>query len=57
MGEETLRVFADAPQVGDVLLSDDDEKIFGLFKLLQNEITVQEKAVYGGRRQLCELLP
>lgn len=48
MGEETLRVFADAPQVGDVLLSDDDEKIFGLFKLLQNEITVRKKRFTEG---------
>lgn len=48
MGEETLRVFADAPQVGDVLLSDDDEKIFGLFKLLQNEITARKKRFTEG---------
>lgn len=48
MGEETLRVFADAPQVGDVLLSDDEEKIFGLFKLLQNEITARKKRFTEG---------
>lgn len=48
MGEETLRVFADAPQVGDVLLSGDEEKIFGLFKLLQQEIAARKKRFTEG---------
>lgn len=43
MGEETLCAFADAPQVGDVLLSTDSEKIQNLFKMLQNEITERKK--------------
>lgn len=48
MGEETLRVFADAPQVGDVLLSTDSEKVTGLFKLLQNEIASRKKLFTEG---------
>ena len=48
MGEETLRVFADAPQVGDVLLSTDSEKVTGLFKLLQNEIIARKKLFTEG---------
>lgn len=48
MGEETLRVFADAPQVGDVLLSTDSEKVVGLFKLLQSEIAARKKLFTKG---------
>lgn len=48
MGEETLSVFADAPQVGDVLLSTDGEKVLGLFKLLQSEITARKKLFTEG---------
>lgn len=38
LGEETLRVFEDAPQIGNVLLSSDGERILGLFKMLREEI-------------------
>lgn len=48
LGEETLRVFANAPQVGDVLLSTDGEKILGLFKMLQNEIAARKKRFTEG---------
>lgn len=48
LGEETLRVFAEAPQVGDVLLSTDGEKILGLFKMLQGEITTRKKRFTEG---------
>lgn len=48
MGEETLQVFADAPQVGDVLLSSDGEKIIGLFKMLQEEIVARKKRFAAG---------
>lgn len=48
LGEETLRVFADAPQVGDVLLSTDGEKIISLFKMLQDEIAARKKQFTEG---------
>ena len=48
MGEETLRIFADAPQVGDVLMSGDEERIFGLFKLLQNEVATRKRKFTEG---------
>lgn len=48
MGEETLRVFAGASQVGEVLLSSDKEKIIGLFKMLQEEITTRKKRFTEG---------
>ncbi len=38
LGEETLKSFEDAPQVGDVLLSADREKIQNLFKMLGEEL-------------------
>ena len=37
-GAETLRAFANAPQVGDVVLSSEEEKIGNLFKLLLAEL-------------------
>lgn len=43
LGEETLRAFAGAPQVGDVLLSSDEEKIRSLFKMLRSEIAARKK--------------
>lgn len=43
MGGETLRAFADAPQVGDVLVAEDVEKIYNLFKLLRAEIVKRKK--------------
>ncbi len=43
LGEETLRCFESAPQVGDVLLSSDQEKITNLFKMLDEEIIMRKK--------------
>lgn len=43
LGEETLRVFEKAPQVGDVLTSVDSEKIQNLFKMLESEISTRKK--------------
>ncbi|SDM84863.1 type VII secretion protein EssC [Bacillus sp. OK048] len=47
---ETLRAFAKAPHVGDVILSYESEKISNLFKLLQSEVEGRKKlfADYGG---------
>jgi len=49
-GSETLRAFAKAPHVGDVLLSHEIEKTNNLFKLLYREIERRKKlfADYGG---------
>lgn len=47
---ETLRAFAKAPHVGDVMLSYEDEKINNLFKMLLSEVESRKKrfADYGG---------
>ncbi|MCD1257391.1 type VII secretion protein EssC [Paenibacillus athensensis] len=47
---ETLRAFAKAPHVGDVLLAHEAEKVANLFKMLQKELVVRKKrfADYGG---------
>lgn len=37
-GTRTLKVFENMPHVGDVILSDDEEKIYNLFKVLRKEI-------------------
>lgn len=52
-GSETLRSFAKAPHVGDVLLAHESEKTQNLFKLLNNEIEKRKKlfADYGGDYQ------
>ncbi|GFN30948.1 type VII secretion protein EssC [Paenibacillus xylaniclasticus] len=49
-GSETLRAFAKAPHVGEVLLSHDMEKTNNLFKMLYREIERRKKlfADYGG---------
>lgn len=49
-GSGTLKFFDKAPQIGDVLLSSDNEKIINLFKFLQEEIDNRKKifAPYGG---------
>jgi DNA segregation ATPase FtsK/SpoIIIE, S-DNA-T family len=49
-GSETLRAFAKAPHVGDVLLSHETEKIQNLFKLLYQEVEQRKKQFsdYGG---------
>ena len=50
---ETLRAFASAPHVGDVVLSYEKEKISNLFKLLLAEVEKRKKlfADYGGDYQ------
>ena len=47
---ETLRSFAKAPHVGDVILSYETEKVSNLFKMIQAEIEKRKKlfADYGG---------
>lgn len=47
---ETLRAFAKAPQVGDVILSHEAEKVSNLFKMLQREVEQRKRlfADYGG---------
>lgn len=49
-GSETLQIFANAPQVGDVVLNGDDEKIRNLFKMLKQEIKDRKNKFlnYGG---------
>jgi S-DNA-T family DNA segregation ATPase FtsK/SpoIIIE len=42
-GSEMLKIFSNAPQVGDVLLINDNEKIDNLFKLLKSEIEKRKK--------------
>lgn len=43
LGEETLRSFEEAPQVGGVLYSNEGEKIVNLFKMLQEEVAYRKK--------------
>lgn len=49
-GSETLMSFNDAPQVGDVVLSSDDEKLGNLVKMLLSEMNKRKKkfASYNG---------
>lgn len=49
-GTEMLRIFAKAPQVGDVLFSNEAEKIANLMKMLKSEIVKRKQlfADYGG---------
>lgn len=53
LGEESLKAFEKAPQVGDVLLSGDTERITNLFKMLTGELAQRRKlfADYGGSLQ------
>jgi len=50
MGSETLKNFENAPQVGDIILSGDSEKVMNLFRMLRKEIEDRKKlfANYGG---------
>lgn len=50
---ESLRAFENAPQVGDVMVSGDDEKIENMFKLLSEEMADRRKkfADHGGDMQ------
>ena len=49
-GAETLKQYANAPQVGDVVLASDTEKIITLFRLLNNNLASRKKLFrdYGG---------
>ena len=49
-GAETLNIFARAPHVGDVILSDQNDKIINLFKMLNQMIDDRKKKFmqYGG---------
>ncbi len=49
-GSEALRVFQECPLVGDVLVSDDKDKIANLFKMLEQKVEQRKKlfASYGG---------
>ena len=49
-GAETLKMFESAPQVGDVILSNDTEKINNLFNFLKEEIDKRKKlfSEFGG---------
>ena len=49
-GAETLKIFQNAPHVGDVVLSDQTDKIVNLFKMLDNIIDERKKQFmeYGG---------
>ena len=42
-GAETLRVFKDAPQIGNVIFQNEEEKVANLFKLLSNELEERKK--------------
>lgn len=47
LGEETLRAFEDAPQVGGVLFAPDQEKTQNLFKMLEDELGERKKLFAG----------
>lgn len=50
LGAETLRVFKDAPQIGEVILATEEEKVANLFKVLTTELETRKKlfADYNG---------
>ncbi|WP_235988997.1 type VII secretion protein EssC [Aquibacillus kalidii] len=63
-GSETMTWFKQAPHIGDVMLSNDSEKIANLFKMLGSEIEKRKKLFsnYGGdfltyNRQAADSLP
>lgn len=47
---ETLRSFKNAPQVGDVVVSSEEEKVHNLFKMISDELKLRKKLFsdYGG---------
>lgn len=49
-GSESLRMFKDMPQVGDIVYASDDEKIIKLNKMIDEEISMRKKifAEYNG---------
>lgn len=53
-GNETLQMFAKAPQVGDVILSSDEEKVYRLIKLLKETLVEHKKILSeaGGTYEL-----
>lgn len=53
-GSETLRIFNGFPHVGDILVSEDSEKIMRLFKMLKQEIRERKQKLidYNGDYQL-----
>ena len=56
-GAETLGVFRNAPQVGDVVFSDEAEKIGNMLKMLRKEVATRKKlfADWGGdHASYCE---
>ena len=56
LGEETLRAFEEAPQMGGVLFSGDGEKIASLFNMLREEVAYRKKlfaADDGDYRAYC----
>lgn len=42
-GTETLRVFSEAPQVGDILFAEDTEKVNNIFKMIRKEINNRKR--------------
>lgn len=52
-GTESLRIFVEAPHVGDVLFQEDVEKVNNIFKMIQKEITNRKRlfAEYYGDYQ------
>jgi len=49
-GAETLTAFAQAPHVGDVMLSNDSEKVSNLFKMMADKLEIRKKLLsqFGG---------
>lgn len=49
-GAETLRAFKEAPQIGEVIFSNEEEKIANLYKFLQQELEKRKKLLvdYNG---------
>ena len=45
-GSETLNMFRDAPNVGDVMVSDDTEKIMRMFKLIKKQIKERKELLF-----------
>ena len=42
-GAETLRAFKEAPQIGEVIFNQEEEKVANLFKILVNELETRKK--------------
>lgn len=53
-GSETLKIFSNFPHVGDVIVSEDNEKISRLLKMIKKEIKVRKQKLseYNGDYQL-----